>query len=60
MQGSNDTKVGIGVLAGAIVTFIIEVMNTYFPELPPFGPTGAAAAVVIVTALVQWYGPPKE
>ena len=56
-MGSNDTTVSVGVIAGAIVTFIIGVLSTYWPELPVLDSTTAAAAVTILSGLAQWFLP---
>lgn len=55
IPGNNETTVGIGAVAGATVTILLWIVNTY---LLPEGATPApaeigAAATVVVTAIVQ-------
>lgn len=57
MQGGNDTTVGVGVLAGSLVTIIVILLNSYVGVEPPIGGELSAALTVLVTAVVQWFRP---
>jgi len=59
MGGANNTTVGIGVLSGALVTCFVTILNTYVQVDPPLSGEVSAALTVIVTALVQWFSPPR-
>ena len=58
-MGSNETLVTHGMLAGAVVSFAIfmlEASGVPLPQDPLFG----ASATTIVTALFQWLKPPRR
>lgn len=57
MEGGNQTKVSIGILAGALVTIIVTILNSYVGVNPPVGGELAAALTVIITGLAQWFLP---
>ena len=56
-MGGNNTTVTVGVVAGAIVTVIVTLLNSYVQVEPPVGAEMAAALTVLVTAVCQWLLP---
>jgi len=59
-MGGNNTTVSVGLLAGALVTILVTILNSYVGVQPPVSGELAAAMSVLVTALVQWFLPRNE
>lgn len=56
-MGSNQTTVSVGLIAGALVTIFVTILNSYVQVQPPVSGELAAAMSVLITAIVQWFLP---
>jgi len=57
---SNETKVTVGVVAGAIASGFVIIMNKYVGLVPPIDTELQAIITILTTATAQWILPLME
>jgi len=57
---SNETKVTVGVVAGAVASGFVIIMNQYVGVQPPIDSELQAIITILTTAAAQWVLPLVE